>query len=579
MSVTFTSQALQNQYNATNDSVLRTTLLDWRTVDASEEYPYYNPDDTQTLYFSAAELAAQYQTQLDNLESRIANFEKVLIGDVSTSGASSEDFPYDRAGLKREFLQEVYSILLSRSNSGWLKRINNNINNGTYIDVLNNGTVRDVDVAAFNNALDITGTLVTINGVTVLDSQTDAQRNSTLSAKGQSIYTYYSNLIDAVFAEGDKLAKNPSDPVTGSAVITAGTSAISSIVYDGSIYDHVGVVNNFTSLLAAGAPVYTAQKVTVLDSGHQAVGSTVDLAGDFSQTARYIPLYQVGKSISETRNGVTYNQAFTLFDGTYVQTVQVGATGLYADVTNINGTELGEIIPLTITPSDAAAVETLTDKYAVIGYLTLDSTHKYFLTSDRTTLIPESSVIARYNSSGQVTGTATIASIGAPSLRSMNPIQYLYYWMEARVRILKGQLAYKEGITTEIQADLKDANDAMADLQKVSAGLTQTNSDGTVNGTAKHETFAMDLFEARASTAGKPLFDSTGYDDASIYSEWQNNQTSLKSYIDRKSAQAQEATLDYQQVLNRFNNAYEVMAKIQEKFDDLLKAQLRNYNG
>jgi hypothetical protein len=34
--------------------------------------------------------------------------------------------------------------------------------------------------------------------------------------------------------------------------------------------------------------------------------------------------------------------------------------------------------------------------------------------------------------------------------------------------------------------------------------------------------------------------------------------------------------LDYQTLLNRYNNAFEVMSKIQEKIDNLLKSQLRN---
>ena len=50
----------------------------------------------------------------------------------------------------------------------------------------------------------------------------------------------------------------------------------------------------------------------------------------------------------------------------------------------------------------------------------------------------------------------------------------------------------------------------------------------------------------------------------------------LKNYIDRRSSEAQQATLDYQSTLNRYNSAYEIMGKMQEKLDNLVKSQLRN---
>ena len=86
----------------------------------------------------------------------------------------------------------------------------------------------------------------------------------------------------------------------------------------------------------------------------------------------------------------------------------------------------------------------------------------------------------------------------------------------------------------------------------------------------------MNLFSATASTPSTPIFDAAGNDSLHNAQEWQKNRTTLKNYIDRRSAEAQQATLDYQNVLNRYNNAFEVMAKLQEKLDTLLKAQLRN---
>jgi len=90
------------------------------------------------------------------------------------------------------------------------------------------------------------------------------------------------------------------------------------------------------------------------------------------------------------------------------------------------------------------------------------------------------------------------------------------------------------------------------------------------------ETPTMDFFEATNAKAGTVIYDNNGNDDQSNYSEWGASRSALKTYIDRKSTQSQDAMLDYQTTLNRYNNAYEVMSKLQEKLDGLVKSQLRN---
>lgn len=163
--------------------------------------------------------------------------------------------------------------------------------------------------------------------------------------------------------------------------------------------------------------------------------------------------------------------------------------------------------------------------------------------------------------------------------RNLSPSWYIYYWNEARVKILRAQLAYKEAVTTEIRDDLAKANKAFADLEK-QAGLTRSQSaDGkTMNPDTSSETDVMTIFFNTNSKAGSTnyLSDRNGSDRAHNYSEWQTNRSKLKTYIDEKSTQSQSAMLDYQTTLNRYNNAFEVMSKLQEKMDGLIKNQLRN---
>jgi hypothetical protein len=162
--------------------------------------------------------------------------------------------------------------------------------------------------------------------------------------------------------------------------------------------------------------------------------------------------------------------------------------------------------------------------------------------------------------------------------RNLSLPWFLYFWNEARVRILRSQLAMKEAVTSEIRDDLAKANAVLGDLE-AQAGKTRSQSaDGkTVNPDSSIETQRMDIWEAMTAKPGQGgIFDQNGNDDRHVFSEWQSNRSFLKSYIDLKSTQSQDAMLDYQTTLNRYNNAFEVMSKIQEKIDNLLKSQLRN---
>ena len=162
--------------------------------------------------------------------------------------------------------------------------------------------------------------------------------------------------------------------------------------------------------------------------------------------------------------------------------------------------------------------------------------------------------------------------------RNLSLPWFLYFWNEARVRILRSQLAMKEAVTSEIRDDLAKANAVLGDLE-AQAGKTRSQSpDGkTTNPDASPETQRMDIWEAMTTKPGQlGIFDQSWNDDIHDFSQWQSNRSFLKSYIDLKSTQSQDAMLDYQTTLNRYNNAFEVMSKIQEKIDNLLKSQLRN---
>lgn len=155
-------------------------------------------------------------------------------------------------------------------------------------------------------------------------------------------------------------------------------------------------------------------------------------------------------------------------------------------------------------------------------------------------------------------------------VQSLTAPQYLYHLNEVRITILRGKMSYQEAVVREIQEDLRRANEALADLEKQSGVVTDATGFSA-------ETLTLALFSAMASTPGKSMMLRDG-DSMHGQSQWASNRTALKNYIDRRSSEAQQATLDYQNILNRYNNAYEVMSKMQEKIDNLLKGQLRNFS-
>lgn len=414
--------------------------------------------------------SAQIKADILALDQRIANFQNVI-----TDGAKvgNEDFPYDKEYLKREFMEEVFAILMKRENyRGSNVVASGNIFAGSPTQTVdgqtvlfNSGTILGTGQAWSGNFSDMT-----------LDQMKSVIKTGP-NEGGVAVFEAYSAWIDAVFAEGNKMKDNPAQSVT--VVTSIPERTLPTANSPDVIYDRVATIKK---LDANGNPTYQYFLV--------AKGATIS---DLTKIS--IP-------------GTLNNQPA---DSLVVTTSSSTANSVYIEVDK-------DLQPLV---NNAYGFEFAT--------------------------------------------------------RNLSPTMYLYYFMEARIRILRGQLNMKEAVTTEIRDDLAKANSAYADLE-AQAGKTRAQSaDGkTVNPDLSVETTNMDFFEATNSKKGELMYDNTGNDDLHNYANWGASRSSLKAYIDRKSTQSQDAMLDYQSTLNRFNQAYEVMSKIQEKMDGLLKSQLRN---
>jgi hypothetical protein len=406
--------------------------------------------------------ATEILDEVKVLDNRIISFQNAI-----TAGAPSgtEDKPYDATMLKREFLEEVFALLLKRSDY----RLNSptyNVNTGDVTEDLLSDRLRN------------------------FSDLTPDQMLSYLVEGGKRVFNSYAALIDAVFTEGNKMANNPTDPSTGLAVSTNVTTTIPDTVIGGVTYNRV-----------------TAERIP----GASDPDDTKNF--NYFVIAKNSPPVVSGKSNVE---GYSVDRANNT----------VSATRPVVDAQLSFGGAL-------VTTSYLRVNKDLT---AIIGE------------------VPQ----ARLS-------------------RQMSPMWFLYYWNEARVKVLRGQLNYKEAVTSEIRDDLAKANNAYSDLEKQAGRTRAQSADGlTMNPDLSYETATMDFFEATNTKAGATLYDNAGGDDLQNFSTWGSSRSSLKTYIDAKSTHSQDAMLDYQTTLNSYNNAFEVMSKIQEKVDGLVKSQLRN---
>ncbi len=173
-----------------------------------------------------------------------------------------------------------------------------------------------------------------------------------------------------------------------------------------------------------------------------------------------------------------------------------------------------------------------------------------------------------------VTSLATSNAVGVTNVANLTAPNYLLYFNQARIKILSGILGYHQNQVQQIQQNIKDANAAMADVVKRQG---EANTVSTTTGTAK-ETMLLSLFSATHSVAGKPLVSGADVTSAEMdLTEWKTAQTKIQNYIDQQSSAAQQATLDYQQTLNRYNGAFEAMSKLQDKLDNVQKSVMNNF--
>ncbi|MBL9207653.1 MAG: hypothetical protein JNN01_21405 [Opitutaceae bacterium] len=527
MAVTFKSTALLDRYLG-NTNNLVTELSTFRT----------GGDD-------------ELDDAIAKLDERIAAFENILIGALP-AGQTTTDYPYDREGLKREFLDEVLALLLRRSitYSGTVPSFN-----ATYSasDVLISSVSpyfpSDFQVYLNRNKPNSTGFGVFDTMVGTTDT-----RPQLLNSFGQTIFSLYSTLIDEVFAEGDKLGNNPARPVQVA-------SAIQPITVDGFTYDRISQVHG-TNALTGDPEVQTYLLDSQATNSRVIKASTGDAGLSGPATSSTVRLQLVPEEATDA-----------IVSGVFLAGVDVGNVAVRFPL------PLGS--PPTIAQGLLGGQITTVEIPAVVMNI-----------KGRESEFPEARIVSGYRGTlpdgrSFLVGVGTDSKIYVTSLEStrrstngttagLSVLEYLLYWNEARIKILRAKLAYQEAVVREIQDDLKQANDVLAKLETQSGKIQATDKDGVPTGQTSSETLEMNMFSAMASTSGNSIFDTTGQDALHTATEWQGNRTNLKNYIDRRSAEAQQATLDYQNVLNRFNNAFEVMAKLQEKFDTLLKAQLRN---
>lgn len=527
MAITFQSSALQAMYNGTNSGA----------PSASSELNTFRTGGDVDLDEAIAAL-----------DSRIAAFESILIGS-NPAGKTSSNFPYDRAGLKREFLDEVAAMLARRS-------VSNNTINSTYTTSLGNVDLSVVSTFKGGAQVALASTGTTGNGVfdnlsTANSTNENDPRLNMLTDAGKRIFKSYAYLIDAVFQEGDKLRNNPSQSVQI-------VSALQPVTIDGVTYSQSAQVSLYNQSTGDTVPVTYLLESTgenshvIKDAQGNAVLTTVPNSTD--RRLHLDPRLMnpgTGSTFARTVDGVAVSVTF-------------GANGVVtAESGNQNTAALVEpMSPLSLN------VPGREDEFPDVA---LTITHRFTATNNITYLVGKTNEGAAYIISTAPANRTAVGTVG-----NLSGLEYLLFYNEARIKILRAQLGYKEAVVREIQDDLAKANDALADLEKQAGAITATDKDGQPTFQFSSETLAISLFNATNSVAGDPIFTRPSADNLHNATEWQTNRTNLKNYIDRRSSEAQEATLDYQNVLNRFNNALEVMAKLQEKLDGLLKGQLRN---
>jgi hypothetical protein len=434
------------------------------------------------------------------------------------------------------------------------------------------------------------------------EAETD-NRGNLLNAEGQRIFNRYSSLIDRIFAAGDALADSP-------VVLPEVVTSISGVTMN---LPGPAVSNRFLGLLGAGSRSYSGQLAgTPIAPGGKSIGSPPAAAARVTITVGNTSAVDDGNgNLSGT--GITGTIDYTT--GHYSINLAAATVadreirGSYQTLQVYTGLRTVRVPAPTVEEPNAA-----TYSYYVFdekaGFNSSDATKKSRQQVVKSPVLntagkavdfelgfsPNSLVGIKYYEVEQVLSSVAPGGLaggvdnfatptefrlksggpvsGLASTFHLSPTEYLYYWNEVRIRGFRGQLNYQQAVVTEIQEDLRQANAALAELEKLAGKTDPQDGDGNPDKVSTPETSLFDHHQAIIAHANLVLY---GPSDSHVYSSWSKNRVALKSYIDRRTSDAQSAALDLQQTTNRFNNAYEVMAKLQEKMDGLIKTQLRNW--
>jgi hypothetical protein len=466
-----------------------------------------------------ASASGEALTDIETLDGRIAAFEAAIITDPTSA---SDDYPFDKVRLKREFLDEVITIL-DRTGQG--------------------GSVRNIDGANFNDSTD---------GWPWDYRDTGGTSYVSYLSYGSSAYnTYltYSDLIDAAIAQGEAMK-------TSSGLKTQVVTATRPFTYAGTTYDKLATYSDISSKDSSGNPKLAQYLLAEnIDTDKVTTGTGLSSSGNTSG-------YQIPIDLKKaTYSGVVAgHDIFTAnaFGSKLISLTRDSSTNAVTGLTMSGhaGTRTGINLSVGYGTDTTGAITGVSD-----GNLP----HNGGLNSYQVTVSGTTYLVGVSQTGDSVFVTQVSPVTNRSDYQNLTAPEYLLHWTEERIRVLRGSLNYQKNVITEIQKDLEQANKALAELQTQYAALADDKATNA-------PTSVMWYWNAMASPAGGEFVTGSAYKK----SDWESLKVKISNYIDRRSSESEQASLDYQSTLTKYNNAYEVMGKMQEKLDNLVKSQLRN---
>ncbi|MBV8969787.1 MAG: hypothetical protein JO331_12125 [Verrucomicrobia bacterium] len=346
---------------------------------------------------------------------------------------------------------------------------------------------------------------------------------------------------------------------------------------------------------------YTPIAITPMTMGGVTVNRSISVGGQTyyvaSDNSEVVPATVASQSTAVTASAGLIDTTAPLTESYSVPNVLGGVHyspngNFYTIVTDINGNPaLGptgnyllsativptQIAPTTINGVPVNRVVTITDSKG--------NNQTYYVATDNSQLV--------------LPVTTPPPVISAGPVRNMDIMEFIYYWNEAKMHVLKAQLAYQNDITQEMQNNLREANAAMADLEGQSSKTRQADNQNNVNPDSAPQTPTLHLFavenetQTTITTSGTstptgtilPFGLATNPDNNNFPAfsmdngQFQKARVGLQNYIDRRTADAQSAMVDYQNTLNTFNNNYNTMSQLQQTLEQVITQQLKNWVG